>query len=198
MRSIVGDQMLKIAVYKLHAQVIINQLFGWSNILLNKKKCSTKLIPKTTKIIKLYFDWGFAETKQGKQARNSQTGPNQLSLQSQASAQEQHQKMQTVGPHQGNVPQSFAQLHQKGGTGDMSHIPSSASQLKADSANSTMGKKPSFPIYGSAGNNYHPFSGSNVNASAASLKQQPHDSQMRQASVHQSIDANQVSDINSG
>ncbi|KAE9458773.1 hypothetical protein C3L33_09322, partial [Rhododendron williamsianum] len=99
--------------------------------------------------------------------------------------------MQTVGPHQGNVPQSFAQLHQKGGTGDMSHIPSSASQLKSDSANSTMGKKPSFPIYGSAGNSYHPFSGSNVNASAASLKQQPHDSQMRQASVHQSIDANQ-------
>ncbi|KAI8548598.1 hypothetical protein RHMOL_Rhmol07G0285500 [Rhododendron molle] len=147
MRSIVGDQMLKIAVYKLHAQ--------------------------------------------GKQARNSQTGPNQLSLQSQASAQEQHQKMQTVGPHQGNVPQSFAQLHQKGGTGDMSHIPSSASQLKSDSANSTMGKKPSFPNYGSAGNSYHPFSGSNVNASAASLKQQPHDSQMRQGSVHQSIDANQ-------
>ncbi|KAH7847971.1 hypothetical protein Vadar_032224 [Vaccinium darrowii] len=148
MRNIVGDQMLKIAVYKLHAQ--------------------------------------------GKQAaRNSQAGPNQLSSQSQAPAQKQHQKMHTVGPHQGNVPQSFAQLHQKGGTGDASHIPSSASQLKSDSGNVTLGKKPSFPIYGSAGKTYHPFSGSNVSASASSLKQQPHDSQMRQGSVLQNVDANQ-------
>lgn len=49
MRSIVGDQMLKIAVYKLHAQVITNQLFGWSNILvpLNKQnKLFYKVYPE--------------------------------------------------------------------------------------------------------------------------------------------------------
>ncbi|KAI8548597.1 hypothetical protein RHMOL_Rhmol07G0285400 [Rhododendron molle] len=77
MRSIVGAQMLKIAVYKLHAQ--------------------------------------------GKQARNLQTGPNQLSLQSQASAQEQHQKMQIVGPHQGNVlrppvPHAIPRSRPRGGS----------------------------------------------------------------------------------
>lgn len=157
------------------------------------------ILKQPQRLSKLYICWGYAETKQGKQAaRNSQAGPNQLSSQSQAPAQKQHQKMHTVGPHQGNVPQSFAQLHQKGGTSDASHIPSSASQLKSDSGNVTLGKKPSFPIYGSAGNSYHPFSGSNVSASASSLKQQPHDSQMRQGSVLQNVDANQVSDINSG
>ncbi|GMP80925.1 hypothetical protein CsSME_00035837 [Camellia sinensis var. sinensis] len=204
MRGIVGDQMLKMAVYKLQAQA----------------------------------------------ARNSQTGPNQFSLQSQASAQQHHLKMPPVGAQQGMAPQSFAQLHRKGVTSptDPSHIPSSAAQLKTDSSNAATdnnGKKSqemeshldshgmpasqmsssslsninqererstipiqglskqqqqhlhfsqsSFPIYGSTGGNYgHPFSGTNVNSSAASLKQQPHDSQMRQGPVHQSIGATQL------
>ncbi|KAL7175597.1 hypothetical protein ACSBR2_029236 [Camellia fascicularis] len=204
MRGIVGDQMLKMAVYKLQSQA----------------------------------------------ARNSQTGPNQFSLQSQASAQQHHLKMPPVGAQQGMAPQSFAQLHRKGVTSptDPSHIPSSAAQLKTDSSNAATdnnGKKSqemerhldshgmpasqmsssslsninqererstipiqglskqqqqhlhfsqsSFPIYGSTGGNYgHPFSGTNVNSSAASLKQQPHDSQMRQGPVHQSIGATQL------
>ncbi|XP_028056196.1 transcription initiation factor TFIID subunit 4b-like isoform X1 [Camellia sinensis] len=203
-RAIVGDLRLKMAVYKLQVQA----------------------------------------------ARNSKTGPNQFSLQSQVSAQQHHLKMPPVGAQQGMAPQSFAQLHQKGVTSptDPSHIPSSAAQLKTDSSNAATdnnGKKSqemerhldshgmpasqmsssslsninqererstipiqglskqqqqnlhfsqsSFPIYGSTGGNYgHPFSGTNVNSSAASLKQQPHDSQMRQGPVHQSIDATQL------
>ncbi|XP_057469900.1 transcription initiation factor TFIID subunit 4b-like isoform X2 [Actinidia eriantha] len=193
MRAIVGDQMLKMAVYKLQAQG----------------------------------------------ARNSQTGPNQLSVQSQASAQ----------PQQGNVPQSFAQFHQRGVTSsaDVSHIPSSSAQLNTYSSNAIMDNngqisreierksdshgisasqmpssslshinqerlrpttplqglskqqqqhlhfsQTSFPIDGSPGGNYHPFSGANVSTSAPSLKQQPHDSQMRQGPVHQSIGATQL------
>ncbi|GFY86013.1 TBP-associated factor 4 [Actinidia rufa] len=194
MRAVVGDQMLKMAVYKLQAQA----------------------------------------------ARNSQTGTNQLPMQSQASAQ----------PQQGNVPQSFAELHQRAITSsaDVSHIPSSAAQLKAYSSNAIMDNngqisqeierqsdshgisasqmpssglsninqerlrptiplqglskqqqqqhlhfsQTSFPIDGNPGGNYHPFSGANVSTSASSLKQQPHDSQMRQGPVHQSIGATQL------
>ncbi|XP_057490165.1 transcription initiation factor TFIID subunit 4b-like isoform X1 [Actinidia eriantha] len=191
MRAVVGDQMLKMAVYKLQAQA----------------------------------------------ARNSQTGPNQLPMQSQASAQ----------PQQGNVPQSFAQLHQRAVTSsaDVSHIPSSAAQLKTYSSNAIMDNngqisreierqsdshgisasqmpssglsninqerlrptiplqglskqqqqhfsQTSFPIDGNPVGNYHPFSGANVSTSASSLKQQPHDSQVRQGPVYQSIGATQL------
>ncbi|KAK2664082.1 hypothetical protein Ddye_002656 [Dipteronia dyeriana] len=44
----------------------------------------------------------------------------------------------------------------------------------------------SFPMYGSNGTNYHPFSGTNVNPLGASLKPHPH-SQMRQITHHQSM-----------
>ncbi|KAL6995405.1 hypothetical protein U1Q18_005542 [Sarracenia purpurea var. burkii] len=197
MRAIVGDQMLKMAVYKLQVQA----------------------------------------------ARNSQTGPNQLSLQSQASAQPQHMKMPSVGANQGNAPQSFAQLHQRGITSlaDMSHIPSSAAQLKTYSSSEItddIGPKSremewqsdssqmsssslsninqererptipiqglskqqqqhlhfsqaSFPVDGSTGGSYRPFSGANVSSSASSLKHQPPDSQLRQGPVHQNIGATQ-------
>uniref|UniRef100_A0A5B7ABZ1 Putative TBP-associated factor 4 isoform 1 n=1 Tax=Davidia involucrata TaxID=16924 RepID=A0A5B7ABZ1_DAVIN len=203
MRSIVGDQMLKMAVYKLQAQA----------------------------------------------ARNSQTGPNQFSLQSQASAQQQHLKMPSASAKQFTDPQSFAQLHHKGvgSPADPSHIPPSATQVKTDSSNVTMDNnaqksgevehqsdsqgmhvsqmsssslstvnqerehptipiqglskqqqqhlhfsQSSFPMYGTTGGNYHPFSGTNVNTSGTSLKQQPHDSQMRQLPVHQSVGATQL------
>ena len=42
-------------------------------------------------------------------------------------------------------------------------------------------------MYGSAGGNYHSYTGTNVNTSTTSTKQQPHDSQMRRASLHQNI-----------
>uniref|UniRef100_A0A5B7ACW2 Putative TBP-associated factor 4 isoform 1 n=1 Tax=Davidia involucrata TaxID=16924 RepID=A0A5B7ACW2_DAVIN len=202
MRSIVGDQMLKMAVYKLQAQA----------------------------------------------ARNSQTGPNQFSLQSQASAQQQHLKMPSASAKQFTDPQSFAQLHHKGvgSPADPSHIPPSATQVKTDSSNVTMDNnaqksgevehqsdsqgmhvsqmsssslstvnqererptipiqglrkqqhhlhfsESSFPMYGPTGGNYHPSSGANVNTMATSLKQQHHDSQMRQVPVHQSMGATQL------
>ncbi|KAJ0025832.1 hypothetical protein Pint_08666 [Pistacia integerrima] len=43
----------------------------------------------------------------------------------------------------------------------------------------------SFPMYGSGGGNYHPYSATNVNPPGSSLKPHPHDSQMRQISHHQ-------------
>lgn len=47
-------------------------------------------------------------------------------------------------------------------------------------------------MYGSAGGNYHSYTGTNVNTSATSTKQQPHDSQMRQVSLHQNIGSTQM------
>ncbi|XP_022717986.1 transcription initiation factor TFIID subunit 4b-like isoform X2 [Durio zibethinus] len=48
----------------------------------------------------------------------------------------------------------------------------------------------SLAMYGS--NNYHPYSGSNVNNSVSSLKPQPHDSKIRQIAHHQSMGSNPV------
>lgn len=50
----------------------------------------------------------------------------------------------------------------------------------------------SFTMYGGNAGNYHPYSGTNVNASTLSLKPQPHDSQMRQIPQHQNITFAQV------
>ena len=47
-------------------------------------------------------------------------------------------------------------------------------------------------MYGSSSGNYHSYSGTNVNSSAASTKQQHHDSQMRQVSLHQNIGSTQL------
>ncbi|XP_059631128.1 transcription initiation factor TFIID subunit 4b-like isoform X2 [Cornus florida] len=200
MRNLVGDQMLKMAVFKLQAQA----------------------------------------------ARNSHTEPNQISLQSQTSAQQHNLKMPSISAKQLPDPQSFAQVHRKGIT---SHIASLAAQLKIDSSNASMdnnAQKPreverqsdshgmqvsqmsssslstlnqereraiqiqglinlqqqqlhfpqsSFPMFGNTGGNYHPFSGANVNASTTSLKQQPHDSQIRQVPVHQSMGATQLGTV---
>lgn len=52
--------------------------------------------------------------------------------------------------------------------------------------------QPSFSMYGGNAGNYHPYSGTNVNASTLSLKPQPHDSQMRQIHQHQNMSSAQV------
>ncbi|KAK9270316.1 hypothetical protein L1049_025894 [Liquidambar formosana] len=202
MRDIVGDQMLRLAVIKL---------------------------------------------TQG--ARNSQTGPNQFQLQSQASTQQHNLKMQSISARPFTDPQSFAQLHQKGhsSSADPSQVASSEAQGQTDSSylgienpakksqverqsdshgtqvsqmSSSSSLNPanqererstipiqglnkqqqqhlhfsqsSFPMYGSTGGNYHPYSGTNVNASASSLRPQHHDSQMRQVPLHPNMASNQL------
>ncbi|XP_043713153.1 transcription initiation factor TFIID subunit 4b-like [Telopea speciosissima] len=75
-------------------------------------------------------------------ARNSQTGPHQFQLQSQASSQHQHQPPQQLqqpkmtNAQQFSDPQSFTQLHQKGqkSSTDLSQIPTSTTQGKNDSS----------------------------------------------------------------
>ncbi|KAK3020745.1 hypothetical protein RJ639_047873 [Escallonia herrerae] len=51
--------------------------------------------------------------------------------------------------------------------------------------------QPSFPAYPGKGN-FHPNSGPNVSSSSNSLKQQPYDSHMRQAPVHPTMGASQA------
>lgn len=49
----------------------------------------------------------------------------------------------------------------------------------------------SFAMYGSTGGNYHPYSGTSINTSTLPLKQQPHDSQLRQIPQHQGMGSTQ-------
>lgn len=55
-----------------------------------------------------------------------------------------------------------------------------------------------FTMYGNAGGSYHSYSGTNVDTSAASMKQQPHDSQMRQTSLHHNIGSAQLGGTSQG
>ncbi|KAJ6722306.1 hypothetical protein OIU74_007002 [Salix koriyanagi] len=50
----------------------------------------------------------------------------------------------------------------------------------------------SFPMYGSSGSNYHPYSGTNVSTSGPSVKPQPLDPQTRQISHHQNMGVTQT------
>ncbi|XP_052302677.1 transcription initiation factor TFIID subunit 4b isoform X2 [Populus trichocarpa] len=50
----------------------------------------------------------------------------------------------------------------------------------------------SFPMYGSSGGNYHPYSGTNVSTSGPSVKPQPHDPQTRQILHHQNLGVTQI------
>lgn len=155
-----------------------------------------------------------------KQAQKSHTGPNQLLLQSQASAQPQHLNMPATGANQGTVPLSDVPSSAAQQTSystnamtntnveeslemewkpDSSGMPASQtsisrlSNINQDREHPTIPiqglsklqqqhlhfSQPSFAIDGSKSGN-HQISGSNVNTSASSLKQQPHDSLTRQ------------------
>ncbi|KAE9457241.1 hypothetical protein C3L33_10868, partial [Rhododendron williamsianum] len=100
------------------------------------------------------------------QAQKSETGPNQSSLQSQASAQPQHLKMPSVGVIQGTVP--------------LSHVPSSAAQQTSYSTNAMTNSnvEKSLEIEWKSDSSAMPASHTSIPAS--SLKQQPHDSLTRQ------------------
>uniref|UniRef100_A0A6N2MMT9 RST domain-containing protein n=2 Tax=Salix viminalis TaxID=40686 RepID=A0A6N2MMT9_SALVM len=50
----------------------------------------------------------------------------------------------------------------------------------------------SFPMYGSSGSNYHPYSGTNVSTPGPSVKPQPLDPQTRQISHHQNMGVTQT------
>ncbi|CAA2976054.1 transcription initiation factor TFIID subunit 4b isoform X1 [Olea europaea subsp. europaea] len=155
MRSVVGDQMLKMAVYKLQTQ---------------------------------------------QASRNIQTAPNQMSLQSQASAQ-QLQMPSTDLTSDSNALKSREVERQVDSHGkDVNQMSSSTlnvlSQDRKQPAFPVQGlnkqqqqhlhfSQASFPTYGSAGSSYPPYS-------ATSLRQQPHDLQMRQVTAHQNMNANQL------
>ncbi|KAL2543775.1 Transcription initiation factor TFIID subunit 4b [Forsythia ovata] len=155
MRSVVGDQMLKMAVYKLQTQ---------------------------------------------QASRNTQTAPNQIPLQPQASA-EQLQMPSTDSTSDSSALKSREVERQVDSHGmEVNQMSSSTlnvmSQERKQPTFPVQGlnkqqqqhlhfSQASFPTYGSAGSSYPPYS-------ATSLRQQPHDSQMRQVTAHQNMNANQL------
>ncbi|KAK4481547.1 hypothetical protein RD792_012448 [Penstemon davidsonii] len=135
MRSIVGDQMLKIAVCKLENQ-----------------------------------------------ARNSQPAPNQFQSQPHSSGRQLQvsSSVESQGDLQGvQVGQmSTSSLNQ-----ERKHPVPAQGLNKQQQMHFA---QTSFPTHGSAGSSYSPFSATNV-ASSTSLRPQPHDLQMRQASAQQTM-----------
>ncbi|CAA2999138.1 transcription initiation factor TFIID subunit 4b isoform X1 [Olea europaea subsp. europaea] len=154
MRSVVGDQMLKMAVYKLQTQ---------------------------------------------QAARNTQTAPNQIPLQPQASAR-QPQMPSTDSTSDSALKSQEVERQVESHGMEINQMASSTLKVSSHER-----KQPTFPIqglnkqqqqhlhfsqasfptYGSPGSSYPPYS-------ATSLRQQPHDSQMRQATAHQNMNANQL------
>ncbi|GMI83144.1 TBP-associated factor 4B, TBP-associated factor 4 [Hibiscus trionum] len=168
MRDIVGDQMLRLAVNKLQVQMSSNQF-----------------------------------------PQQSHTGARPTAL-----------RMPSVGGvTQFAGPHSLAQLHQKGpnSPANSTHTPSPAvpmqtnssylsgsttviqergrSSIPAQGINKQQQQHLNFPqnsfgMYGN--NNYHTYSGPNVNTSGSTPKPQPHDSQTRQIAHHQGMGSNPV------
>ncbi|XAR48409.1 hypothetical protein NMG60_11031229 [Bertholletia excelsa] len=197
MRGIIGDQMLKMAVYKVH-QALRNSQNAPNQLSLQSQASGQ---PQHLKM-----------APGGAQG----TGPQSFG--------QLHQKGIPSSSDVSRVPSSAAQLKTDSSNAlmdnqsrEMEKQPDSCGMPTSQMSSSSLSNlnqerersaipiqglskqqqqhlhfsQSSFPIYGSTGSNYHPFSGANVNASTASIKQ-PHDSQMRQGPIHQSIGSTQV------
>ncbi|KAI8002437.1 Transcription initiation factor TFIID subunit 4b [Camellia lanceoleosa] len=203
MRGIVGDQMLKMAVYKLQAQAARNSQTGPNQFSLQSQVSAQHHL----KMPPVGAQQGMAPQSFAQLHQKGVTSPTDPSHIPSSAAQLKTDSSNAATDNNGKKSQEMERHLDSHGMPASQMSSSSLSNIKQERERSTIPiqglskqqqqhlhfSQSSFPIYGSTGGNYgHPFSGTNVNSSAASLKQQPHDSQMRQGPVHQSIGATQL------
>ncbi|XP_052201529.1 transcription initiation factor TFIID subunit 4b-like isoform X2 [Diospyros lotus] len=159
MRSIVGDQMLRMAIFKLHEQGAVPRP-------LQKGVTSPEdvsLMPSSAAQLKTHANL----EKMDSNGQKSREMEHQFDLRGMPGRQMPSSNLSNINQEKehSTIPiQGLSKQQQQ-------HLHFSQS---------------SYPIYGNTTGNYAPFSGANVGTSASSLKQQPHDSQMRPGPVHQS------------
>ncbi|KAJ9567566.1 hypothetical protein OSB04_003532 [Centaurea solstitialis] len=186
MRSLVGDHMLKMAVYKLQqGQVKKNTSL---NLFIGLENASNQ-IPNPAQL----------SAKHNIQKPPSYVPPSSAHQSSDPSSL----------PMDSNAQKSRLLEHQSDSHGmQASHMSSNINAIKQDREQpfplQGLGKQQqqqqqhmhfpqsSFPTYGNTGGNFHPGSSANMNMSSQSFKQQSHDLQMRQGPVHPSMGASQA------
>lgn len=181
MRNLVGDQMLKMAVYKLQGQAARNSPNASNQFPLPAKTSAQHLLmpPANSSHVqssaaqlsadssRMTMD-NDAQTSRGVEHQSDSHGI-PVSQMSSSNLSAVNQERDRSFPMQGLSKQQQQHQHQ--------HMHFSQT---------------SFPTYGSTGGNYLPYPGTNINTSAQSLKPQPHDLQMRQIPGHLSMGANQI------
>ncbi|CAK9145852.1 unnamed protein product [Ilex paraguariensis] len=193
MRSIVGDQMLKMAVYKLHSQGARNPQTGPNQFPLQSQASLQQQNLQIPSLgAKQYSESQSFTQLQQKGPSSTTDSSNVSSSAAQVTMDSNSQKSRGVehqsdvhGMRVGQISSSMGAVNQER---ERPNFPvqglSKPQQQQFTQA--------SFPSYGSAGGNYHSYPATNVNTSATSLKQQSHDSQMRQVSLHQTMGATQL------
>ncbi|KVH89230.1 Histone-fold, partial [Cynara cardunculus var. scolymus] len=177
MRSLVGDHMLKMAVYKLQQGQAL-KMENASNQISNPAQLSAKHnIQKPS---------SYVPPSSAHQSSDSSSLPMDSNAQKSRLLEHQSDSHGIQASHMSSninaIKQDREQPFPLQGLGKQQqqqqqhmHFPQS-----------------SFPTYGNTGGNYHPGSSANMNMSSQSFKQQSHDLQMRQGPVHPSMGASQA------
>ncbi|XP_059633497.1 transcription initiation factor TFIID subunit 4b-like isoform X2 [Cornus florida] len=207
MRSLVGDQMLKMAVFKLQTQAARNSQAGpnqfpsqsQASVQQHHMKMQTingKQFTKPQSLAQLHQK-GFPEDPSHipSTAAQLKSVSNNASMGNAQKSQEvEHQSVS----HGMQVSQtSSSRLSTLNQEKERCTIPIQGLSKQQQQQQQLHFPQSSFPTYGNSGGNYPPFSGTNVNTSSTSLNQQPHDLQMRQDPVNQSMGASQSMNVTS-
>lgn len=193
MRSLVGDQMLKMAVYKLQAQAVRSSQSG-PNHFPSQSQVSTQHLQMPSISAKHTSDsQAFSQIHQkglSSHADQSQIPPSAAHVWTDSRNSAMANNPQTPESHGVQVSQmsssSFSAVKQE------KELPFPVQGLSKQQQQHMHFSQAPFPAYGSTGPTYHPYSGSNLNSSAQSLKQKLHDSEMTQVPLHSRIGETQL------
>ncbi|KAK4434372.1 Transcription initiation factor TFIID subunitb [Sesamum alatum] len=164
MRSIVGDQMLKMAVYKLQTQAARNSQTAPNQFQSQPQASARQMqVPSAQMPIDLSNSTGDSNAAKPREVESQADSQGvQVSQMSTSSSGVSQERKHPAFPTQGLNKQQHMHFSQT-----------------------------SFPTYGGAGSSYSPFSATNA-ASSTSLRPQTHDSQMKQAPAHQNMTVSHV------
>ncbi|TYH18587.1 hypothetical protein ES288_A05G284000v1 [Gossypium darwinii] len=194
MRDIVGDQMLRLAVNKLQVQMSSNQFPLQSPAGLRQ---NTPRMPSVGSATQFAGPHSLAQLHQkgpNSPANSSHAPSTPVPMQTNSSYLSGENKAQKSQDMDRQSDSRFGMLgSQISSTGSTTvNQERGRTSIPAQGINKQQQQHLNFPqtsfaMYGS--NNYHTYSGPNVNTSGSSLKPQPHDSQMR-PTAHQSMGSN--------
>ncbi|KAL3340372.1 hypothetical protein AABB24_028819 [Solanum stoloniferum] len=164
MRSIIGDQMLKMAVYKFQSQASKN----------------SQSVPGQ-----------FPQSQASQQQHSLMPADDSSNMAIESKAQKLHEVENQVdlrGAQGSRMPSSGLTAVKQ----ERDHTPFPSQGLNRQQQQHLHFSQASFPTFANAGNNYSAYSASNVNSSTTQpLKQQSDDAQMRQISAQQNRNATQ-------
>ncbi|KAE8666462.1 PXMP2/4 family protein 4-like isoform X1 [Hibiscus syriacus] len=197
MRDIVGDQMLRLAVNKLQAQISSNQFPLQSHTGARPTALRMPSVGGATQLASPHSLSQLHQKGPNSPANSTQAPSPAVPMQANSSYLSGENKAKKSQELDCQSDSRFGMV----GSQISSSGSTTANQERGRSSIPTQGinkqqQQPlnfpqnSFGMYGS--NNYHTYSGPNVNTSASTLKLQPHDSQMRQIAHHQSMGPNPV------